>query len=383
MKLWPALILLICCFANTNAQLRHQRTKQLGIKGQAVGWLHYNPDNPYPLYLGARFIPQLNYEINLANEALIDFEASVNMVGDVGLQIPDSTEWNGKVSPYRLWGRYSNEQLEVRAGLQKINFGSASLLRPLMWFDQVDPRDPLQLTDGVWGVLSRYYFMNNANLWVWLLYGNDEVKGWELIASHKHIPEFGARFQMPVPLGEAALSFHHRVADARSVNVYLPEYEKIAENRIGFDARFDKVIGFWLEGSWVGTGKNIGRFTNQVNLNLGADYTFNWGSGLNAVIEHLISSYDEKAFAFDNSISMTALSLNYPIGMFDNLNTIVFYNWEDKQLYNFINWSKQYDSIVLNIMGYWNPDDYNMPIQANAENLFGGKGLQMMLVYNF
>jgi hypothetical protein len=173
------------------------------------------------------------------------------------------------------------------------------------------------------------------------------------------------------------------VADARSVNVYLSGYEKIAENRIGFDARFDKVIGFWLEGSWVGTGKNIGRFTNQVNLNLGADYTFNWGSGLNAVIEHLISSYDEKAFAFDNSISMTALSLNYPIGMFDNLNTIVFYNWEDKQLYNFINWSKQYDSIVLNIMGYWNPDDYNMPIQANAENLFGGKGLQMMLVYNF
>jgi hypothetical protein len=64
---------------------------------------------------------------------------------------------NGDIKPYRLWARYSTSQLEIRAGLQKINFGSANILRPLMWFDQMDPRDPLQLTDGVWGILGRYY----------------------------------------------------------------------------------------------------------------------------------------------------------------------------------------------------------------------------------
>ena len=68
--------------------------------------------------------------------------------------------------------RYSSDQFELRLGLQKINFGSASMLRPLMWFDQMDPRDPLHLTDGVWGLLARYYFLNNANIWLWGLYGN-------------------------------------------------------------------------------------------------------------------------------------------------------------------------------------------------------------------
>lgn len=366
-----------------NAQVKSENTNSVQFQGQAVGWLHYNPDNPYPIYVGARFIPQLNYEVELKNDTKFDFETSANIVGDVGFNIPDSSDWNGKISPYRIWGRYSAKQLEIRAGLQKINFGSATLIRPLMWFDQVDPRDPLQLTDGVWGVLSRYYFMNNANLWFWVLYGNDEVKGWELIPSNSHKPEFGGRFQMPVPLGEAALTYHHRVADTRVFGITLPGLEKIPENRIGLDARFDKVIGFWFEGAWVGSSKNIGMFTNQVNLSVGADYTFGFGNGLNVIAEHLLSSYDENAFAFDNSVNMTALSMNYPIGMFDNLNAIVFYNWEDKQLYNFINWSKQYDSIVLNMMGYWNPDDYNMPIQANTENLFGGKGIQLMLVYNF
>ena len=87
----------------------------------------------------------------------------------------------------------------VRGGLQKINFGSANLLRPLMWFDQIDPRDPLQLTDGVWGILGRYYFLNNANIWVWGLIGNDQRKGWEVIPSVKNKPEFGFRVQMPIP----------------------------------------------------------------------------------------------------------------------------------------------------------------------------------------
>jgi len=54
--------------------------------------------------------------------------------------------------------------------LQKINFGSATLFRLLMWFDRIDPRDPLKLTDGVYGLLLRYYFHNNTNIWLWGLY---------------------------------------------------------------------------------------------------------------------------------------------------------------------------------------------------------------------
>ncbi|MBR8537982.1 hypothetical protein KDU71_20605 [Carboxylicivirga sediminis] len=375
-------ILLLSVLLGANAQVA-DTLNRIEWQGQMVGWMHYNKDNPYPVYLGGRFIPQANYTVDLSLDSRLDFEASANMVGDVGLQIPDSSDWNGNVSPYRIWGRYSTDQLEVRLGLQKINFGSATLLRPLMWFDQVDPRDPLQLTDGVWGGLMRYYFMNNTNVWVWVLYGSDNVKGWEYMRSNQSIPEFGGRIQAPVPLGEVALSYHHRVADSRHLNGEVAEWDKIPENRLGFDARFDKVVGFWFEGAWVNMNKDMGELTNQVNLNIGLDYTFGIGNGLSIIAEHLVTSYDKKAFAFNDAINITACSLNYPIGMFDNVNTIVFYSWADSKWYNFINWSKQYDAIVLNMMAYWNPDDYNMPLQGNAENLFGGKGIQLMLVYNF
>jgi len=374
-------ILIVCIALTTTIDGQIQDT--LLFKGQASVWGHLNEDNAYPLYLGGRLIPQLNYEIQLSESRLIDFEVSYNGVGDVGINFGDSTDFNSKLSAYRVWGRYSTQQFEARVGLQKINFGSASILRPLMWFDQVDPRDPLQLTDGVWAALGRYYFMNNANLWVWALYGNKNPKGWEIMKSNKTIPEVGGRFQMPVPAGEAALSYHFRMADSRDLQGMVPAYAEIPEHKIGLDARFDLEVGFWCEGAWIHQGKDMGIFTNQEVLNVGVDYTFGIGNGLNAIVEHLLTSYDQHAFAFDDPTQFTALSMNYPFGLFDNINTIIYYNWTDNQVYNFINWSKQYDHLTLNFMGYWNPDIYQMPLRGGAENLFGGKGLQLMAVFNF
>ena len=101
-----------------------------------------------------------------------------------------------------------------------------------MWFDSMDPRDPLQLTDGVWGGLFRYYFPNNTTLWLWSLYGNDKNKGWEILPSSSSFPEIGGRVQIPIPKGEGALSYHFREADASTYGL-----EKIAENRFGLDVR--------------------------------------------------------------------------------------------------------------------------------------------------
>ena len=61
---------------------------------------------------------------------------------------------NFELKPYRLWFRRSTDKIELRAGLQKITFGSARIFRPLMWFDKLNPTDPLQLTEGVWGITS-------------------------------------------------------------------------------------------------------------------------------------------------------------------------------------------------------------------------------------
>jgi hypothetical protein len=354
----------------------------IDFKGQASSSILYNGGNALPLYLGARYIPQVNYQVSLQNDHKLDFEASLNINGNVGINPFDSAYASGRLKPYRLWVRYSARQFELRAGLQKINFGSASILRPLMWFDQVDPRDPLKLTDGVWGILGRYYFLNNANIWLWGLYGNPKPRGWEPAGTNNNFPEAGGRIQLPFSHGEAAISYHHRVADTRNMADNVPQYSEVPENRIGFDMKFDLVAGFWLEGSWVKKNKDLGIYTNQEILNAGIDYTFDVGNGLYAIFEQLYASNDQKPFAFDNSTTFSLLSLSYPVGMFDNISAIVYYDWKNKAIYNFINWQKQFNNLTIYLMAFWNPEDYRIPSQGNGSNLYAGKGVQVMMVWN-
>ena len=354
----------------------------LSFKGQLYLWSNYNPAGSLDLWFGGRYIPQLNYDIRLPDNKLIDFELSASLFASTGMNPLDTIKANALIKPYRGWIRYSTSSFEIRLGLQKINFGSASILRPLMWFDQLDPRDQLQLTDGVWAILSRYYFSNNANLWLWVLYGNNKPRGWEMAGTNKKYPEFGGRVQYPVPKGEVALSYHHRVADTRGLETYLPAFPKVAENRIGIDGKWDLGIGLWFEGSWTTKNKNLGKYTNNEIVNIGTDYTFGLGNGLNIIVEQLIMSYDEKAFSFSNVLSFTGLSASYPVGLFNNVSAIVFYDCGNNSLYNFINWRRTLDKLSLYLMAYWNPENYRMPQPGSKDVLFAGKGIQIMIALN-
>lgn len=364
------------------ALLLNAQDTGLRFKGMLSTYGHYNPSNDQKFWLGGRYLPQLNYGIDLGDSKLIDFESSANIYGNAAMAGIAYTDTDGDLKPYRLWARYSSPQFEIRAGLQKINFGSASMLRPLMWFDQIDPRDPLKLTDGVWGVLGRYYFLNNANVWLWGLYGNKNTKGWEKFKTNNNFPEFGGRIQLPIPLGEAAFSYHHRIADMQDINSSLPLNNEIPENRYGLDVRLDWVIGCWFEASWIKKEVDFGFFNNQEVFNVGVDYTLGIGSGLYIAFEQLILAYDEKAFSFANPISFSLLSMSYPLGMFDNLNAIVYYDWTNNNAYNFVNYQHQFKNISMYVMGYLNPENYKIPTQGGSTNLFGGKGLQLMLVWN-
>jgi hypothetical protein len=361
---------------------RSRAQDSLQFKGQVSAWALYNPDNDLQVWAGARYLPQLNYAIPLAENRLIDFEVSANMNGTIGFQPFDTSHGMGDIKPYRIWARYSTSQFELRLGLQKINFGSASMLRPLMWFDKLDPRDPLQLTDGVWGLLGRYYFLNNANLWIWGLIGNEKPKTWETGKTKQWFPEFGGRFQTPVPKGEAALSYHFRMADIRELDTTVAAYPEVAENRFGLDGKWDLGVGLWMEGAWIRKSKNAGIFTNQEILNGGMDYTFGIGNGLNLIVEQLVVSNDEKPFQFSHLLTFTGLSLSYPPGLTDNLGIIVFYDWTHDAFYNFVNWHKQFNLISLYLMAFWNPENYMMPQQGDSGNLFAGKGVQVMVVWN-
>jgi hypothetical protein len=229
---------------NTNAQ-------EFNLRGQASGWAITNPDKA--TQIGLRYIPDLMVGTYFG-DYMIDTEISFNMYGIAQFQHnQDSTFTHNDFSSYRIWLRFSASQYEVRVGLQKINFGSAMLLRALMWFDSIDPRDPLQLTHGVYGVLGRYYFLNNANIWLWVLHSNDRNRGWEIFISDKDKPEFGGRVQIPLYTGEIALTYHHRNIDITKspLNQILIGQSSVPEDRIGLDGKFDLEVGVWFESVFI------------------------------------------------------------------------------------------------------------------------------------
>ena len=124
-------------------------------RGLIAGWAMGNLQGALNPQLGIRSIPEFTLEQSVSSSVLFDVEFSLNAFGTAQFRSGEDTRTDGKIDPYRLWFRFSTSQFEARIGLQKINFGSASLLRPLMWFDSSEPRDPLQLTDGVYALLLR------------------------------------------------------------------------------------------------------------------------------------------------------------------------------------------------------------------------------------
>jgi len=374
------LLFALVCSMTFSLQIRAQ---EFNFSGQAVGWGVVSKMDAWHGQAGLRYIPELSFSTPVAEKYSFGAEISANIFGSGLYWSADSTIWDGKIKPYRAWMKFSGDQFEVRAGLQKINFGSASMLRPLMWFDQIDPRDPLQLTDGVYAVLGRYYFLNNANIWLWALYGNDKKKGWERMPSIKKQPEFGGRVQIPVEKGELGTTYHYRVANAAEIpNLPHGSNTDIREKRLALDGKFDLGVGLWFEGVLIHQEIDLPDFSYQRMLNLGLDYTFGLGNGLNVITEMVAFGASDKALAGGDYRTLSTLSLNYPLSIINNLSGVLFYDWSGKNLYNFVNWSWQFDKWSFYIMAFWNPETFDIYKNIEGANLYGGKGLQFMIVYN-
>jgi hypothetical protein len=355
----------------------------LQFRGQLSAWGAASTGGDLPLWLGGRSISQANYEVHAGRNLMLDAEASINLGGAAGFSPFDALTSEGKLKPYRAWVRFSGRQFEVRAGLQKINFGSASMLRPLMWFDQLDPRDPLQLTDGVWALLGRYYWLNNVNLWVWGLLGNKGAKTYEVGTTSHNAPELGGRIQVPAVSGEAAFSYHFRRADLSVPGSSVPGRDKIPEHRLGLDGKWDVGAGLWAEASWIHKTTDVGLATNQHFLTLGTDYTFPLGNGLNTTFEHFLFSAGEEPFSFSENSALSALMLGYPLGLSARITAIFYRDWNAKNQFNFLSLQKQFNDLQLYFMAFLNPAGGALPQQGYNNPLFAGKGLQVMLVYNY
>lgn len=219
----------------------------LTIDGELSAHASYSPDNDLELLTGGRYLPEINLKFTNDSVLFFDINIAANAYASSMFHPFDTFNNNVGLDPYRIWARYAGKQFEFRLGLQKINFGSATLLRPLQWFDQIDPRDPLRFTNGVYGALGRYYFKNNANIWVWGLYGNEDARGFEVFPSDAKTPELGGRFQYPVPKGELALSYHYRKADLSMLSSIWSANWTVPEHKVGLDGKWDLGVGLWFE----------------------------------------------------------------------------------------------------------------------------------------
>lgn len=374
-------VFILCCFLICAIKANAQDDV---FNEQLISWLTINPSEPFMTQLGMRYIPTIATDQKINHDLAFGLEMSVNAYGNGLLYSFDSLKTDAEIKPYRLWIRFSGKQFEIRAGLQKINFGSATLLRPLMWFDKMDPRDPLQLTDGVYSVLGRYYFINNANVWLWGLYGNSETKGWEVFPSDKKKIEAGGRIQLPVStIGEIAVSYHYR--DGLFEGTFaenLTPRKQFSENRYSLDGKFDLEIGFWFEGTIIHQNLDFTDRRYTQLLNVGADYTFGIGNGLTTVAEYFTYRSAKDAFGNGEGIDFGVAHMSYPLSIINNLSLIVYYDFTNKDLYRFINCSWTYDNWVFYVMGFWNPEKFQIYQNMGNTNMFSGYGAQLMVVFN-
>jgi hypothetical protein len=265
-----------------------------------------------------------------------------------------------------------------------------------MWFDRIDPRDPLQLTEGVHGILMRRYFLNNANIWLWGLYGNEDPKGWELFSTEENSVEFGGRLQAPLLAGELGVSSHRRrvdLASARDIFGGPPPVSAPAgtprqgaaapENRAGLDGRWDPGVGLWFESALVHLDTDTIVLNYQQMLTLGADYTFGLGNGLHVIGEHFIYELSDRVLSRGEGFTFTAVAADYPFGVVDSVSAILYYDWDNADWYRFVRWGRLHDRWSLHFMGFWNPERFRLVQGATDGSRFTGKGLQVMLVFDY
>lgn len=358
---------------------------EVDIKGQAALSLITNDNEPRSLQADLRYQPDLTVTLPVGSFRSLTAFASGEVVYQSKIVSFDQAEGDSDLSLYRLWLRYGSGSTEVRAGRQKLSFGSATLLRPLMWFDNIDPRDPLQITAGVDALLMRFYLNNNANIWLWGLYGNKDTKGWEMTPTRDHEAEYGGRIQWPLANGELAASYHHRRADLTSLAPpgLPPSADTIApEDRFSLDGKWDITVGVWFEAVIVHKRSPLVASPFQRYLCIGADYTFDLGEGLTILTEHMAIGTAREAFGSADTVDSTALSLRYPWGVVDDFGLILNYDWETGDLYNFLEWRRNHDHWSFHVMGFANPADASpSPVMQGGE-LLAGRGARILLAFN-
>ncbi len=343
--------------------------------GQVAGTIGLS-HHPQPFAQGAvRAVPGMSLELGSFAGGSVDMEGTLELAFDC---TEPGDGCHLALRPYRLWLRCSEPQWELRLGLQQINFGSAFLLRPLMWFDRLDVRNPLQLTEGVPALLFRYYFLNNTVFWLWGIAADGDSKGWEAVASKKNTLEAGGRLEVPLFTGQLALTLHHRSAEWQDPG--SPATEVQPEERLGLDGKWDVGIGCWFEA--VIEHRHFAWMARiQRSFCIGSDYTFAVGNGVHFLIEYLNLSQSDCWKTTDQRSKISAFAIDYPLTLIDQIACYVALDSQSKDLFWTAIWQQVHDNWKVSLIGFINPD-YALTVQT-ASASWRGKGVQMVLIHHF
>ena len=353
------------------------------FNGQLSGWSTETQTlGEWENRTGLRYIPELYLGRPLDDQSSLDAEFSLNSFWVYNSDV-DNDDYDLEL--YRAQLRYATAQTETRIGLQKINFGPGLLLRPLRWFDRLDPTDPQQLTEGVYALRFKYDTLDNAGLWLWCLYGNEDPKGYEFLPTVPDAPEIGGRMQLPVFGGELAATVHSRKVDGSAFNVL-----DFREKRFALDGKWDLGIGLWFESTFKHQaldplfpqlGAPLFPYDWTKRIAIGMDYTFNWGNGLYMLFEHMAVGLSENMFGWDEDAHISAFHINYPIGIMDSLTAIGYYTWDQKDYYQYLRWQRTYDTILLAVSLFYYPETAGTDTALQGTNR-GGRGGELLIIFN-
>ena len=256
-----------------------------------------------------RYIPQLRLDYQSSASTRLGFDAAVDVYN---YSLGDSlVKMDGEL--YRFTFRYDTPRTQVRVGLQKINFGPARMLRVLQWFDQLDPRDPLALSRGVWAAMGRYYFESGANVRLWTM-ADAPDPGRDTYTPNNDMPiDIGGRLEYPIPAGTLGITLHSMGVAGSDV---------IQEERAAFDLRVDAIVGLWTEVMYSHSDNLI--LQDMVSSMIGIDYTFALGNGLYTALESNTNHFGNIGEDMPWIGGSTALMGTYTLGLSDGLTAYIY-----------------------------------------------------------
>ena len=299
------------------------------------------------------YIPTVSFEKKIQNDNLLDFEFSNKF-------IYNSKTEDSFTARYRTWMRYSNDNIDVRLGLQKISFGNSLILRPLNWFDSIDFRNITDQTEGLDAFRIQIFPELNQSIWLWCV---DDVK-----------TSCGGRFEFFNNYGSFGITYHddnnkeaHEIFEIPQIIDNQPAILGPGKNsRIGFDYRYDGNMGLWFDGSLI-MFDDIDDSSLKI-ATIGGDYTIPVYNGLLLMLETMNVAIESRDQLLLN-LNTTAFMVSTPIGLLNDLMFVSILDWESKDKFNFVRWSTTLDYLSLSCMFSINPD----PIDDN---------FKIMLIYN-